>query len=126
MATAMAEGFLRDSVTGALELIDVGAAVAPVAVQAGFLRDANLFLVTTTVAPGTALDGMPRGAAVNGLIGPLVIVEYASLVAPAAILDGFLRDANRSIVVVSAALASGAQAYTRGFLRDANYALVHV
>jgi hypothetical protein len=100
--------------TGALKVVDIGAAVGPTRWQDGFLLDANNALVTTTAGPGTMRQGFMRDSAGAPVIG-------SGAATPLRWQDGFLLDANGALVTVA---PGGGQAYSGGYLRGSNGALV--
>lgn len=81
-------GFLRDS-SGAL----VFGSTAPLKIHNSFLRDTNYALVKSA-GPGTMQDGFSRDSSYA-----LVTVSSASAVHPTRFQQGFLVDANGSLVV---------------------------
>jgi hypothetical protein len=86
----------------------------------GTLRDANGALVTTTdAAAGPLVEG--RSVDVDGYV---VAVPFATAVGPLMFRNGFLRDANYSLVTVTVALAAAPTRFQSGYLRDANGAVV--
>jgi len=98
-------------------------------VRNGFLRDDGVVgdgypLVTAATAGTTRAFGLWRDDTLALATSSSTTVAYASAVAPLAVSEGFLRDANGAIVTVTSALASGTPSTHEGFLRDANYAVV--
>lgn len=98
-------------------------------VRNAFLRDDGVVgdgypLVTTASAGVTRTLGLWRDATQALSTSSTPTVAYAAAVAPLAVRDGFLYDANQALVTVTSALAAGTPATHDGFLRDSNYALV--
>lgn len=106
------ESFLRTGTNGAILVIDNSVAVAPTVIRAGFLRDANGYLVTLTAPTGAAVehDGFMRDSTTYALL-----CTDETTATGVVMRESLNRDANGYLVTTT----NAATAFQRGFAVDA-------